>query len=137
MTDASEMTDLALRGVHHVRIPVSDLKESFEWYNAVLGYEREFDFAVMGCVAWALKPSQGGTPIVLVADPDRAAAMKDFQLIAFGVASEHDLDLLKRRIGTLDGGHTAIQKAMFGSKLPDVTAPGGVRIGFYMKPAAP
>jgi catechol 2,3-dioxygenase-like lactoylglutathione lyase family enzyme len=38
------MTDVRFTGIHHVKLPVSDVARSREWYARVLGYtvDREF-----------------------------------------------------------------------------------------------
>jgi catechol 2,3-dioxygenase-like lactoylglutathione lyase family enzyme len=38
------IADVKFTGVHHIKLPVSDLARSREWYERVLGYtvEREF-----------------------------------------------------------------------------------------------
>lgn len=38
------MADVEFTGIHHVKLPVSDLARSREWYERVLGYTIELEF---------------------------------------------------------------------------------------------
>jgi catechol 2,3-dioxygenase-like lactoylglutathione lyase family enzyme len=79
------MNDVSLLGVHHVRLPVSSLTRSSEWYATVLGFEclvvEEDEDRVTGLVM----QHPGGVMIGLHEDRDRAAALRGFAAIAFSV----------------------------------------------------
>jgi catechol-2,3-dioxygenase len=38
----------ALAGVHHLKLPVTDLARSLEWYRSRLGYEVQVEFVENG-----------------------------------------------------------------------------------------
>ncbi len=60
------MADVKFTGIHHVKLPVSDLARSREWYERVLGYtvEREFpDDGVVRGVGGRLPGA--GVPVAL------------------------------------------------------------------------
>jgi len=73
--------------VHHVRLPVSDVLKSRDWYIDTLGFEpllvEEDDDRIVGV---ALR--QGAVTLGLHQDPRRAAALRGFVAFALGV---HDL----------------------------------------------
>jgi catechol 2,3-dioxygenase-like lactoylglutathione lyase family enzyme len=54
------MADIEFTGIHHVKLPVSDLARSREWYERVLGFtvEREFPTTTASYAA-----SAGGYPV--------------------------------------------------------------------------
>ena len=103
--------------VHHVRIPVSNLSASRDWYAAVLGFDcllvEEDDDAVTGVVMH----HPGGVTVGLHADRKRAEALGGFTAIAFSVPDvdawlEH-LDALGVEHGHPEASHlgTAISLA--------------------------
>jgi catechol 2,3-dioxygenase-like lactoylglutathione lyase family enzyme len=73
-------------GVHHVRLPVSDVLVSRDWYIDALGFQpllaEEDESGVIGIVLH--QPS--GVVIGLHRDAVRAAALRGFVAVAFGVA---------------------------------------------------
>lgn len=65
-----------LDGIHHLKLPVSDLQRSQEWYKSRLGYELEMEFVEQGkLMGVALSHPRGGPPLALRLDPERAAAL--------------------------------------------------------------
>ena len=78
------MPDLA--PIHHVKIPVSDVRASAEWYVRVLGLEVAIEFTEDGELRGvALGAPDGAASIALRHDPERAAALSGFDLVALGV----------------------------------------------------
>jgi catechol 2,3-dioxygenase-like lactoylglutathione lyase family enzyme len=73
-------------GVHHVRLPVSDVLVSRDWYIDVLGFQslliEEDESGVVGIALH--QPS--GVVLGLHRDATRAAALRGFVAVAFGVA---------------------------------------------------
>jgi catechol 2,3-dioxygenase-like lactoylglutathione lyase family enzyme len=73
-------------GVHHVRLPVSDVLVSRDWYIDALGFHplllEEDETGVIGIALH--QPS--GVVIGLHRDAARAAALRGFVAVAFGVA---------------------------------------------------
>ena len=85
------MPDLA--PIHHVKIPVSDVRASAEWYQRVLGLKVAIDFTEDGELRGvALEAPDGSTPIALRHDPGRAAALSGFDVVAQASDAE---DLLR------------------------------------------
>jgi catechol 2,3-dioxygenase-like lactoylglutathione lyase family enzyme len=63
----------ALAGIHHLKLPVTDLARSLEWYRSRLGYELQLEFVEQGTLmGLALTHPAGGPDLGLRLDPDRA-----------------------------------------------------------------
>src|SRR2546429_916884 len=89
-----------LAGIHHLKLPVTDLARSLEWYRSRLGYQVQIEFVergtLMGC---GLAHPAGGPDLALRLDPDRARAAAGFDYFAIGVPDKAGMDLLGRRLG--------------------------------------
>jgi catechol 2,3-dioxygenase-like lactoylglutathione lyase family enzyme len=75
----------AFEGVHHVRLPVSNVPASLDWYVDVLGLEclllEEEEDAISGAVVG----QPGRVMIGLHCDPQRARALNGFVVVALSV----------------------------------------------------
>jgi catechol 2,3-dioxygenase-like lactoylglutathione lyase family enzyme len=132
MTDALTMT-----GIHHVRLPVSDLAVSRAFWQDVLGYEWEFDFpGENGPAATAMRHPLGGPNVVLWLDPERARVSAGFVWFGIGLPSAHDVERLRDHLDALSIPHGGIQGAFVDVKLPFVELPDGHLVSFYVKPSA-
>ena len=91
-----------LAGIHHLKLPVTDLARSLEWYRSRLGYQVQVEFVeqgtLMGC---GLAHPAGGPDLTLRLDPDRARAAAGFDYFAIGVPDKAAIDRLARSIGDL------------------------------------
>ena len=125
----------ALTGIHHVRLPVTDLDRSYAFWRDVLGYERDFDFPGLdGPLGWALKHPTGGPSIVLWHDPEKAAASSGFPWFSIGLPSSRDVMNLAEELDRRGIRHGGVQDAFVEIKLPFVNDSDGHLIGFYVKP---
>jgi catechol 2,3-dioxygenase-like lactoylglutathione lyase family enzyme len=125
----------ALTGVHHVRLPVTDLARSYAFWRDVLGYERDFDLpGPDGPLGWALTHPRGGPGIVLWHDPEKAAASSGFPWFSLGLPSSQDIIKLAEELDRRGIHHGGVQNALVEIKLPFVNDPDGHLIGFYVKP---
>ena len=62
--------------IHHVKIPVSDVRASSEWYLRVLGLQVAIEFIEDGELRGVALTAPGGSAsIALRHDPERAAAL--------------------------------------------------------------
>ncbi|MEA3003054.1 MAG: hypothetical protein QOH81_1842 [Sphingomonadales bacterium] len=128
---------IILTGAHHVRIPVSALEASIEWFADLLGYEREFPFKAEGSIiGWALRHPEGGPSLVLIEDAARALACRGFPLLAFGVPDEAAIRRIAARLDARGIAHGGVQPALVEVKLPFVEGPDGILFGFYVKARA-
>jgi len=98
------MPDLA--PIHHVKIPVSDVRASTEWYTRVLGLTVAIEFVenreLRGV---ALGAPDGGTQIALRHDPERAAGLRGFDLVALGVPTREGAHAWAEHLTALDQKH--------------------------------
>ena len=130
------MSDVpVLDGIHHLKLPVSDLERSFAWYQERLGYELMKEFvegrAVMGI---AMCHPNGGPDLALRLDQARARAAAGFDYFAIGVPGHHALDALAERFTALGDAHAGVQRTPVGWVLPGIHDPDGHEVRFYTVP---
>jgi catechol 2,3-dioxygenase-like lactoylglutathione lyase family enzyme len=122
----------ALAGVHHLKLPVTDLARSREWYRSRLGYQLFAEFVeqgrLMGC---ALAHPNGGPQLALRLDPERATAAAGFDYFAIGVSDKEAIDQLAARLTGLGEAHAGVHRASAGWILPDLHDPDGHEVRFY------
>ncbi len=125
------MPDLA--PIHHVKIPVSDVRVSAEWYERVLGLEVEIEFVEEGELRGvALNGAGGTTPIALRQDPERAAALSGFDLFAIGVPTREGVKAWAEHFASIDQRHGGIVTGhRGGSVLVGLHDPDGIEIRLY------
>jgi catechol 2,3-dioxygenase-like lactoylglutathione lyase family enzyme len=125
------MPDLA--PIHHVKIPVSDVRASADWYLRVLGLDVAIEFTeddeLRGV---ALEAADGTTQIALRHDPERAAALAGFDLVALGVPTRDGVQAWADHLAALDQEHGGIVKGHNGgSVLVGLHDPDGIEIRLY------
>ncbi|GAA3638647.1 VOC family protein [Lentzea roselyniae] len=91
-----------IRGIRGVKIPVSDLARSIEWYREVFGYEVAWEFAdadgvVRGVAGWV---GGGAAGLSLRLNPEKAKALAGFDPVNWAVETREDL---REWIEHLDG----------------------------------
>jgi catechol 2,3-dioxygenase-like lactoylglutathione lyase family enzyme len=122
----------ALAGVHHLKLPVSDLERSRSWYESRLGYELAKEFVEAGTLMGvALRHPNGGPGLALRLDPDRAAAAAGFDYFAIGVPDKDALEDLAARLTALGEHHAGVHVASTGWILPLLHDPDGHEVRFY------
>jgi catechol 2,3-dioxygenase-like lactoylglutathione lyase family enzyme len=126
-TDAPE-----LDGVHHLKLPVSDLQRSRDWYESRLGYRLATEFIEDGTVMGvALTHPNGGPDLGLRLNPELAARAAGFDYFAIGVPTRADLESLAERLTALGEQHAGVHFATIGWILPNSHDPDGHEIRFY------
>ena len=122
----------ALAGIHHLKLPVTDLARSLEWYRSRLGYQVQVEFVEQGTLmGYALAHPAGGPDLALRLDPDRARAAAWFDYFAIGVQDKAAMDELARRLDKLGQAHAGVHRASLGWILPEVPDPDGHALRFY------
>ena len=121
-----------LAGIHHVKLPVTDLARSQEWYRSRLGYQVRIEFVEQGrLMGYALSHPNGGPPLALRLDPERARAAAGFDYFAIGVPDKDAIDQLAARLTGLGEQHAGVHWATIGWILPQLHDPDGHEVRFY------
>jgi catechol 2,3-dioxygenase-like lactoylglutathione lyase family enzyme len=122
----------ALAGIHHLKLPVTDLARSREWYHSRLGYQVQVEFVEQGqLMGYALSHPKGGPPLGLRLDPERARAAAGFDYFAIGVPDRQAIDQLAARLTALGEQHAGVHWASIGWILPELHDPDGHEVRFY------
>src|SRR5690349_12668077 len=121
-----------LDGIHHLKLPVTDLARSLEWYRRRLGYQDQVEFVEQGTLlGCSMAHPAGGPHLGLRLDPDRARAAAGFDYFAIGVPDKAAIDDLARRLDELGQPHAGVHRASLGWILPEVPDPDGHALRFY------
>jgi len=121
-----------LDGVHHVKLPVSDLNRSRAWYEGRLGYQVATEFTEDGALTGlALVHPRGGPMLALRLDPDLAARAAGFDYFSIGVPTKAAIEALARRLAALGEQHAGVHFATIGWILPGTHDPDGHEVRFY------
>jgi catechol 2,3-dioxygenase-like lactoylglutathione lyase family enzyme len=122
----------ALSGFHHVKLPVSDVVRSRDWYETVLGLVVDIEFVEDGVLMGvALRDEAGTVTLAARHDPRRAAALAGFDPIAVGVPTLTDLEAWVSRLDALDQPHSGIVTGHQGWVLGGLHDPDGIEVRLY------
>ncbi|WP_327044827.1 VOC family protein [Microbispora sp. NBC_01189] len=123
---------VALGGFHHVKLPVSDVRKSIEWYGRVLRLDVAIEFAEAGVLRGvALRDPAGSLMLALREEPERAAQLAGFDPVALAVPT---LDALREWAAHLDAegqAHSGIAEGSIGWLIAGLTDPDGIEIRLY------
>jgi catechol 2,3-dioxygenase-like lactoylglutathione lyase family enzyme len=124
---------VVLSGIHHVKLPVSDVARSRDWYVRVLGFETAMEFVEEGRVEGVALRRDGCQPhIALRHDPDRARALSGFDAIALLVPSRDDVSRWSARLDELGEPHGGLVRGHAGGAvLVGLHDPDGIEIRLY------
>lgn len=121
-----------LDGIHHVKIPVTDLDRSRAWYESRLGYRTDIEFVEQGVLmGLVMSHPNGGPDIALRLDPERSGVVGDFDFFAIGVPDKAAMDALAQRLTDLGDVHGGVHFATVGWILPMLRDPDGHQVRFY------
>jgi catechol 2,3-dioxygenase-like lactoylglutathione lyase family enzyme len=124
----------ALAGIHHLKLPVTDLARSREWYHSRLGYQVQMEFVDQGkLMGYGLVHPNGGPELGLRLDPERARAAAGFDYFAIGVPGKEAIDQLAARLTALGEQHAGVHRASIGWILPELHDPDGHEVRFYTR----
>lgn len=132
MKEHRKARDPVLAGVHHVKLPVSDLERSRDWYADRLGYTEFIRFTKAGrTTGISMRHPNGGPMLGLVLDPDRARRAAGFDYFSIGVPTRADLERLAGRLTERGEQHAGVHFATVGWILPETHDPDGHEVRFY------
>lgn len=122
-----------ISGIHHVKLPVSDVARSQAWYHRVLGFETLVEFEEDGVVAGVALQRDGCQPhLALRHDPDRARALSGFNVVALLVPSRDDVQRWSARLDDLGEPHGGLVRGHDGGAvLIGLHDPDGIEIRLY------
>ncbi|MGP3912527.1 VOC family protein [Nonomuraea sp. 10N515B] len=122
----------ALNGFHHVKLPVTDVRRSRDWYERVLGLRLYIEFVEDGTLMGvALRDANSTLDVALRHDPVRAAAMARFDPMALRVPTLRDLKAWQQRLDDLAEPHDGIITGHVGQALIGLNDPDPIETRFY------
>jgi catechol 2,3-dioxygenase-like lactoylglutathione lyase family enzyme len=121
-----------LAGVHHLKLPVSDLDRSIRWYGTRLGYQVVIEFREHGRLTGvAMTHPDGGPDLALNLNPDQAKASAGFDYFSIGVPDRERIEALAAHLSGLGEAHAGVHFATVGWILPMLHDPDGHEVRFY------
>jgi catechol 2,3-dioxygenase-like lactoylglutathione lyase family enzyme len=124
--------DGVFAGVHHVKLPVSNVARSREWYGRVLGLRTVLEFVEDDVLMGVALGDAGSTlQVALRHDPARAAAWAGFDPVALRVPGTADLPAWLARLNELGAPHGGIVTGHAGQVIVGLHDPDGIEIRLY------
>jgi catechol 2,3-dioxygenase-like lactoylglutathione lyase family enzyme len=111
------MTIRELAGVHHVKMPVTDLAQSLHWYRQVFGLRPTIEFPDADGVVRGFSGEIPGLLPTLVSfrvNPAAVEGCRGFDPVSFAVQSRDDLERWVEHLDSLDVKHSPIVEASIG-----------------------
>lgn len=117
--------------MHHVRIPVTDVTASADWYSEVLGLQvlliEEEENEVVGSV---ISVGEGPARLGLHRDPARATALAGFCVVAISVDSRETLSEWDVWFNQIDARHSPMFAGAVGWYI-DILDPDGLIVQLH------
>ncbi|GAA1016674.1 glyoxalase [Acrocarpospora pleiomorpha] len=121
-----------LGGFHHVKLPVSSVHKSLEWYRRVFGLEVAIEFVEDGVLRGVALRDAGHTlMLALREDPPRAAGLAGLDPLALGVPTVRELRGWSDRLDVLGVEHTELTEGSVGWLIGGILDPDGIEIRLY------
>ncbi|MEU2610471.1 VOC family protein [Micromonospora sp. NPDC007271] len=97
-----------ITGLHHLKLPVTDVVTSRTWYARAFGFQTAVEFTEDGVLRGVgLHHPASRLGLALREDPARARALAGFDTVCFAVGTRADLDRVLQRLNALGIAHTA------------------------------
>lgn len=109
------MPDLA--GIRHVKIPVTDLSRSLDWYGRVFGLKVTMEFPdADGTVRGAAgeMPGLGATLVAFRENPEVARGIRGFDPVSFAVRDQADVQGWAANLDAQGVAHSPLIEASIG-----------------------
>jgi catechol 2,3-dioxygenase-like lactoylglutathione lyase family enzyme len=117
-------------GVYHVRLPVSDVLLSRDWYLDVLGFEPVLDYEEEDRLVGVALRHPSGVRLGVHLDPERALALRGFAVLSLRVSTRADLEAWSAHFDRLGVEHSVIAEGHPGFGL-EVADPDGICVEFH------
>lgn len=120
-------------GIHHVKLPVTDMPRSVRWYREVFDFRPEYEFrdadGSVGGVAGSV-PGLDPTELCLRVNEVAARGCKGFDPVSFAARDRADLEGWAARLDELGIAHSPIIEASIGWLLV-FNDPDGLELHLY------
>lgn len=121
-----------LAGVHHLKLPVSDLDRSIRWYGSRLGYQVIIEFREHGRrTGVTMTHPDGGPDLALNLNAALAKAAAGFDYFSIGVPDRDRIEALAIHLSNLGDSHAGVHFATIRWILPMLHDPDGHQVRFY------
>ncbi|MBV8693660.1 MAG: VOC family protein [Actinobacteria bacterium] len=125
------MTNGKILGLHHVKVPVTDLARSRAWYERVFDLEPEVEFPDEdGTVRGVAYRAQEGFTLALRENPTVARAIAGYDPFAILLQGRADIEAWATRLDDLGVAHSPVIEATIGW-LISFKDPDGLELRFY------
>jgi catechol 2,3-dioxygenase-like lactoylglutathione lyase family enzyme len=126
------MATVEFTGIRHVKLPVSDLARSREWYERVLGFTVKFEFPDDDGVVRGVGGQLPGAGVLvgLRQTGEAAAGNAGFDPVGFAIADRVAAEAWTAHFDSLGVRHSEIRNASLGWVV-DVYDPDGLTIRLY------
>jgi catechol 2,3-dioxygenase-like lactoylglutathione lyase family enzyme len=127
------MSSPVLSGIHHVKIPVTDLNRSIDWYGRVFGFVVTMEFPEADdvvCGVAGTVPGLGDTQLTLRVNPDAARGCAGFDPVSFAVDGHADIEAWAAYLDGLGIAHSPVIEASAGWLLV-FDDPDGISLHLY------
>lgn len=127
------MSRPTLAGIHHVKIPVTDLARSIDWYARVFGFRVSMEFpdadGVVRGVSGEL-PGLGDTLVAFRVNPKAAEGCEGFDPVSFAVEDHADIQAWADHLDQMGIRHSPVIEASVGWLLV-LHDPDGLELHLY------
>jgi catechol-2,3-dioxygenase len=115
-----------------VKLPVTDVCRSRDWYGRVLGFQTEIEFVEEGVLMGvAMRDAANSLHLAFRLAPERASALAGFDPIAVAVADRSELEAWARHLDELNQPNGGIVAGHIGWVIVGLTDPDGVEVRLY------
>ena len=117
-------------GLHHVRIPVTDVWRSRDWYISLLGFVPVLDLEEEQSLVGVVLRHPEGIVLGLHEDPLRAKVLRGFAVLGLSVLDRQQLQQLCHALDRQGISHSPIEEGHLGWYV-DVPDPDGILVRFH------